>query len=462
MGDVAIRPVDVLNLFWEPGICRLEDSKNLFHTSLQDTEDLKMQYGDVPTGGCPDFVTAKYLYDDTIDETGKSLVIDWYYKKRSGGRTVLHYAKLVGDTVLYASENDDRYRERGFYDHGRYPFVLDTLFPVEGTPAGFGYIDVMKDTQMYIDKLGQNILENSLLCTRKRYWVKNTCDVNMKEFLDFTNPVVHIVGNPDENIQEIAHTPLPDIFVSVLNNKIDELKETSGNRDFVQGGTTNGVTAASAIAALQESGSKLSRDMIKSAYRAFQEECYLVIELIRQFYTEERTFRITGEDGKAEYVGFDNHSIQAAEQPGDFGTMPTERVPVFDVIVSAQKSSPYNRLAQNELAKELYGMGMFRPDMADQALTCMRMMDFSGKEMVMSRIAENGTLYQQLQAMQQQMMQMAAIIDQDHGTGLTAQMGGLSAAEPQPGGMPQTGTTTGEHALVRSARERAEETASPA
>ena len=192
----------------------------------------------------------------------------------------------------------------------------------------------------------------------------------------------------------------------MLNNKIDELKETSGNRDFVQGGTTNGVTAASGIAALQESGSKLSRDMIKSAYRAFQEECYLVIELIRQFYTEERTFRITGEDGKAEYVGFDNHSIQAAEQPGDFGTMPTERVPVFDVIVSAQKSSPYNRLAQNELAKELYGMGMFRPDMADQALTCMRMMDFSGKEMVMSRIAENGTLYQQLQAMQQQMMQM--------------------------------------------------------
>ena len=461
LGDVSIRPVDILNLFWEPGICRLEDSKNLFHTGMQDTEELKAQYGDIPAAGSPDFVTAKYLYDDTVDETDKTLVIDWYYKKRVGSRTVLHYAKLVGDTVLYASENDDRYRERGFYDHGQYPFVMDTLFPAEGTPAGFGYIDVMKDTQMYIDKLGQNILENSLLCTRKRYWVKNTCDINLKEFMDFTNPIVHVEGNPEENVQEMTHTPLSDIFVSVLNNKIDELKETSGNRDFVQGGTTNGVTAASAIAALQESGSKLSRDMIKSAYRAFQEECYLVIELMRQFYTEERTFRITGEDGRTYYQSFDNRAIRPVETPGDFGTMPTERVPVFDVVVSAQKNSPYNRLAQNELAKELYGMGMFRPDMADQALVCMKMMDFSGKETIMSRIAENGTMYQQLQAMQQQMQQMAAVIDGTYGTGLSAQMGG-AVAPPQTGGAPSGGAASQEHALVRNARERAEESARPA
>ena len=37
-----------------------------------------------------------------------------------------------------------------------------------------------------------------------------------------------------------------------------------------------GVTAASAIAALQEAGSKLSRDMIKAGYRAFGQVCYLV------------------------------------------------------------------------------------------------------------------------------------------------------------------------------------------
>ena len=86
-------------------------------------------------------------------------------------------------------------------------------------------------------------------------------------------------------------------LITYRDDRVSELKEISGNRDVSQGGTTSGLTAASAIAALQEAGSKLSRDMLKSAYRAFTKECYLVIELMRQFYDEERIYRITGEGG---------------------------------------------------------------------------------------------------------------------------------------------------------------------
>ena len=90
----------------------------------------------------------------------------------------------------------------------------------------------------------------------------------------------------------------------VAAETVNELKEVSGNRDVSQGGTTSGLTAASAIAALQEAGSKLSRDMLKSAYRAFAKECYLIIELMRQFYDEQRVYRITGESGGVEYATF--------------------------------------------------------------------------------------------------------------------------------------------------------------
>ena len=90
----------------------------------------------------------------------------------------------------------------------------------------------------------------------------------------------------------------------VAAKTVNELKEVSGNRDVSQGGTTSGLTAASAIAALQEAGSKLSRDMLKSAYRAFAKECYLIIELMRQFYDEQRVYRITGESGGVEYATF--------------------------------------------------------------------------------------------------------------------------------------------------------------
>ena len=99
--------------------------------------------------------------------------------------------------------------------------------------------------------------------------------------------------------------------LSYRNSRIEELKEISGNRDLTQGGTTGGVTAASAIAALQEAGSKLSRDMLKSAYRAFAKQCYLIIELMRQFYDEQRVFRITGQRGESEFVPFSAQGLRA-------------------------------------------------------------------------------------------------------------------------------------------------------
>ena len=105
-------------------------------------------------------------------------------------------------------------------------------------------------------------------------------------------------GNPAESIFQIQPAELNPYAIQMRANKVDELKETSGNRDFSQGGTASGITAASAIAALQEAGSKLSRDMIKESYRAYKQVCEMCIELIRQFYSEERKFRITGKQGR--------------------------------------------------------------------------------------------------------------------------------------------------------------------
>ena len=91
------------------------------------------------------------------------------YKRQTSasGKTLLHYAKFVGETLLFASENDPNYRDTGWYDHGLYPVVLDVMFPEKGTPVGFGYVAICKDPQLYIDKLSSNILENSMMTTKK-------------------------------------------------------------------------------------------------------------------------------------------------------------------------------------------------------------------------------------------------------------------------------------------------------
>ena len=469
LGDVDIRFMDILNIFWEPGITDLQSSRNLFVVDLRDNDLLEQEYPQLRGKLGGQIIDVKqYVHDDNVDVSNKSVVVDWYYKKSVGtGKNVLHYVKFVGNEVLFASENDPQYAERGFYDHGKYPIEFDVLFPEEGTPVGFGYIAVMKSPQLYIDKLNQVILENSMMSAKVRFLAKKGSGINEQEFLDWTKPLVFYEGDPN-NIIPITVPQVGSNVINVLQMKIDELKETSSNRDVSQGSSSGGVTAAAAIAALQEAGNKTSRDMIASSYRSYTQECYLAIELIRQFYDEVRSFRITGDTGRFEYIQFSNANIQGQPigpaYPGqemEPGYTLSMRRPVFDVVIKPQKRSPYSKMAQNELAKELYQMGFFNPQLAEQSLTALDLMDFDGEEKVKDKVQQGQTLLNQMAQMQMQMQQMAALLYQRTGIdalGVTQQnmeqpqkvSGGQTMASAQKAAQESTMTSYGEKLAARA------------
>lgn len=463
LGDIDIRSMDLLNLFWEPGVKDIQDSRNFFSVELADNDELEAAYPILSgkLGGNGMSVT-EYVHDDTIDTTGKTLVVDWYYKDRSTGKDVLHYCKFAGGEVLYASEDVPEYAERGYYDHGKYPFVFDTLFVAPDSPAGFGYVDVCKNPQVYIDKLNKVILRNAVMATTPRFFARKDGAINIDEYADWTKPFVTYQGSgdPNDNIVPIKVPTLPSVYVNILTNKIEELKETSGNRDFSQGGTTSGVTAASAIAALQEAGSKLSRDMLKSSYRAFTQVCYIAIELMRQFYDEGRYFRIQGDNGAEQFVKFDNAGLKPKPQGNDFGQDMGYRLPIYDIKVIAQKSNAFSTLAENERAKELYGMGFFNPDMSDQALAALEMMDFERIDMVKQKVAQNGTMLQIIQQLQAQVAQLAQIVDAQNGTTLSTFTGAEQSVSTPTGGGGGSGIETNPlGGLIESARNTTANTA---
>ena len=462
LGDVSVRSVDPLSIYWEPGVNELEESRNLFVVTLEHDDLLLQRYPQLEgrLGDVTD--AAQYVYDESISTEGQTAVVDWYYRLTDGTRTVLHYCKFVGETVLYSTEEDEALRETGLYAHGKYPFVCDTLFPVEGSPVGFGWLDVCKDPQMFVDKLDQAILKSAVMGARRRFFVRGDGKINEQEYADWSKDFVHYQGSgePQESIMPIELPPLNSVYVAVKENKVEELKETSGNRDFSQGGTSSGVTAASAIAALQEAGSKLSRDMIRASYRAFRNVCYLVLELIRQFYTEDRYFRIQGEAGAVEFVSFNAAMIAGRPQGAMFGADMGMAQPIFDIEVKAQKRNAFSTVAQNELAKEFFAAGFFNPQLSDQALACIEMMDFEGKQRVEQRIQQNGTMYNQLIEMQQQMAQMTDIINGLTGGALGGMDGGQAPAQPtrQRAQAATTGGIPGNsrEALAMKARERAQ------
>ena len=424
LGDISIRKIDLINLFWESGIMDIQKSRNLFHVELADNDLLIGAYPQLQGKlGQATMDITKYIYDDNVDTNNKSIVVDWYYKKSEQGKTVLHYVKYVKDEVLFATENDPNFAMTGWYGHGMYPFVFDPLFRTEGTPTGFGYIDVGKDSQAYIDLGNQAIMKNMLANAKPRHFIRTDGAVNEEEYADLNKDFIHVDGQlGQDSILPVQGKPLNDIYVTVINNKVDELKETTGNRDISTGGTTSGVTAASAIAAMQEAGSKLSRDNNKASYRAFRKICLMVIELIRQFYDLPRCFRIMGENGAARFVQYSNAGIQPQFQGNDLGMDMGYRLPLFDIEVTAQKQSPYSKMSQNELALQFFSAGFFNPQIADQALACLDMMDFDRKHFIMQKIAQNGGMYQQMMAMQQQMVMLAQMVDQARGSNIAEQL----------------------------------------
>ena len=374
-GDIDIKRIDLLNMFWEPGIIDIQDSKFVFLTALIDREELKVKYphmADRFTGGnSMDILT----YDDVLggpDQNilrDKCLVVDCYYKKTDGEKQTVELLKFYDGNILEASEDIG---EDGIYDHGMYPFVFDVLYPDEDSPVGFGFVDIVKNPQLYIDKLDGLISRNALISGKTRFMVKDNGGLNEYELSDLSRDIIHVAGSvSDENIRELQAKPMHSFIIQHRQNKIEELKEIAGNRDFQQGDTHGGVTAYSAIVALQQAGEKLARDMLVTGYDAFRDIIYFCIELMRQFYDDPRSYRINRSNGKGEYVTFSKDDLENGYHRAE-----------FDISVSAEKNNPYSRIAQNQTLTELWLMGIFDPKQADASILMREAMHLDGKEKI--------------------------------------------------------------------------------
>lgn len=451
LGDISIKTVDVHNLYWEPGINNIQDSKAVFTPKLVDNDLLEKLYPQLQgkSGGIktiPEYINK----DEQVDQTKYTEVWDMYYKKTvnetvhrdddtgevlSRPKTILHYVKFCNGELLYASENDETYKERGWYDHGMYPFVVTSLFKIKDSPWGFGYVDVMSSPQAQIDRIDEAILKNAVMASTPRWAVARNAGINKDDFANWAVPIVDVTSSEalDKGVKEITVGNIPAFVVNHKENLIDQLKETSGNRDVSQGSTQAGVTAASAIAALQEAGGKIDRDLNRTLYRSKRQEDYMQVELIRQFYTEPRSFRIDREDGTYEFVNYQSDGM------GDS---------VFDIKIEAEKRSPFSRAAQNETIKELYGMGLFAPENATAALVCIDGLEFEGKDVIKKQLQENSLMLQQFQRMQMAIMQAEQYLP-----GIAAQAG---LAQPEM--MQQTPRQNSEGSTKGSSEEKAART----
>lgn len=193
---------------------------------------------------------------------------------------------------------------------------------------------------------------------------------------------------------------------------------------------------------------------------------------MRQFYAEPRSFRVENGMGGYEFMQFSNAGIVGEDTPLPDGTIRHKR-PVFDILVTAEKQSPFSRAAQNETIKELYGMGLFQPENAIPALVCLDGMDFEGKDKIKQQVQNNAIMLQQFQAAMQLIQQQSML---DPAFGMMAMQAGVLDPEqvammqqaqaqapsgPQNGGTPEDRAQSSGLSYADKIRKRSAEAANP-
>lgn len=385
---IDITAVDILDIYVDMHLSNIQDSQFLFVSAAIDNDVLVEAYPQFAAlfTGDADIETLT----DSYRIKNRTTVLDCYYKTAGGA---VHMMKLCKDTIIAATEDMEGY-ENGLYDHGLYPVVFDVLYPVEHCPFGFGMIDIGKPTQIEINKLDDAITENVMIGSKPRYLSKRSGGIDESEFKDMAKHIVHYEGDPDA-LKAIDSVPLSEYALSHREHKKDELKEMLANRDFQQGATSGGVTAASAIETLQQAGEKRSRAIIDDTYDSFEDIVFMVIELMRQFYNGERTFRVSDELGQKQFARFSNEQMYAKVSTAS-GLMwrPIE----FDIDVVPQRENPYTRETANNTILTFWQSGLLAPQNFDMSVLALKNMNFDGKD----------KLIRDIRSLQEKLMQQQA------------------------------------------------------
>lgn len=381
-GNIIIKSLDIFNVLCDMNVKDAQDSQFLFITDVVDNETLREEYpdcaelfeGDASVSG---YENDRHLYD-------ASEIVDCYYKKHGA----VHLLKFCNGEAIAASEDT---MKNGIYAHGRYPVVFDVMYPEADGPFGFGIVDTTRNPQIYIDKLDGAILKNALLCASPRWFINRNANVNTEQFADMSNEIVEANNVSEEMIRRVEMGAMPGAVMEHRNQKIAELKEVSATRDVSAGGTVGGVTAASAITALQEAGDKQSRAIINDSFDAYREVVILVIELMRQFFDRDRVYRITNDAGVASYQRFSRAELIRPEPEYDALGFPIDtkyRNAEFDIDVVPQKQNAFRRETNNQTILALWNGGFFADQNLATAAMVLPFFQFDGRDAVVAAVTK--------------------------------------------------------------------------
>lgn len=375
LGGAFIRHVDSRSILFDPLAADYAEGRAIIKVALRTREYMAEHFphhAPFLTAGA--FAAADAVEDDVLqaDRRDAVLVLEYWWREfdPETGRHSVHMALLAGNRVLVDSRDT---KSEGYYEHGEYPFVLTALYPRKGSCLGLGIVDLFETQQRYADKLDQIVLKNALMASHNKLLVTEASGFDADDLRDWAKEVHR--GESLNGVTWFSTPPLPAYIIGYIQAVRENIKQESGANDFSRGMATGGITAASAIASLQEMSNKRARTISRLLHESFRDAIRLEIAVEREFnyFTREVTVTVDGEQKRYSFES----AMLVREAPGRV-LLPVE----FYISVRAQQETRYTADKQNELVLRMLAEGVLLPEQA------VEIMVFDGKEQVLKELRE--------------------------------------------------------------------------
>lgn len=361
MGDVTADIIDPFHFFPNPEATGPDDMQWCILKTKIPTKELLKQYGkEVPSD-------AEYNADDhkrpsdTNDNNGNfsptsATVLEYWEKNKNGRMEVTIYSNGV---ILEEKESP--------YETDEFPFIFFYDHKLNHEFWGIGEFENLKPLQLELNKVRAMIMDNMIANNNTILVVDSTSGVSAKELSN--KPGLVVEKQPGGKIERLAPGHLPSHFQNQIEITKQAMQEVSGVHDVSKGMVGGQVTAASAIQILTENSQTRLRGKLRNVEGSVKRMAYWYLTLIRQFYTEPRIVRLTGDDNSFQFIPFDALQLRQEQPIIDPETGQPEMDEItgepkteillteFDIKISSGSSMMMNKSAKYQQVLELYQSG---------------------------------------------------------------------------------------------------------
>jgi len=400
-GNVAIIRWPIESFLWDPTAANIQDSRAVFKVSWHPVSWYEEHYPEESKGMRGDTIEYSDLglpesqENATSGDEDRVMLLEYWYRRYDAKtrRYTINVAYLAGGKLLEDSKD--------VYKHGMYPFVLDVFTPIEGLPVGDGLVQELAPMMRYINRYASYIDMNLRMSSKGRLLVDKNAGIDKEALLDWETDVVEGNRIDSSALQWMQTQPFTGMVTQQMLQMQTDLKQDSGQNQFTRGETAGGITAASAISALQEAGGKITRLRTATLNHGFRAIVEQIMWLISQFYDKKRVVYVTGRrEGQQSEVNADPERLFGRRTNGKLPPPP------YIVQVQVQRRNPLRQQAMNELFMQAYSMSA-QAGQLFPLTTLFELLQVDGKERILPVLRENDMLTQQMQQMQQQMQMLA-------------------------------------------------------